>query len=175
MVMIKIEQCREIAAGKPDVSSVEFRNAVKTMGNRLKIAKSIEKCDEAQEVLDALLAHGAPVQPRRLSHEEISTIRRDASAKGLVARCKASLMRKLGDTRKGFMSVTDRKLSVFDAALEIIEDGQALCIYQTEGMEDGKMIRRVTIATKWASAPSWTREVECRWKSRRRQEEEDRI
>lgn len=175
MVMLKIDHCRRVAAGQPDVSSAEFRNAVTTMSARLKVAKSVEMQDEAKIVLASLLAHGSPVQPRRLTQEEISTIRREASAKGLVARCKASLMRKLGDSRHGYMSVTDRKLSVFDAALEMIEDDMARCIYQTEGMEDGKMIRRVTIATKWASAPIWTREVECRWKSRRRQEEEDRI
>lgn len=183
MVMIKLERAREIAEGEPDLSSVDFRNAVATARARSRVSASHSSALEAQEILALLLAHGEPTAPPKRSPEEISQIRREAGHGARRATCKAALRRKLAERKGGFASVTDRKPAVFDAALEMIEDGEVSCIFQTvqtvyQGpiSEGGRVpVRTITVALPDARMPCDAKPRECQWKSRRRQAEEDRI
>lgn len=179
MTMLTLSRCRQVAGGAPNVASAEFRSAVATVAARLRITFDPGKREGLEKLQAALLAHGEPVEPRKPSREELSAIRRDASAKGLVARSKASLTRKLISVNSGLVSVSDRKPAVFDAALEMIEDGQAWCVHQvteTVKLDSGDQVaRRVTLAATFRPLPSYSMIRDCEWKSRRRQEEEDRI
>lgn len=187
MVMINMARAREIAEGQPDVSSLEFRNAVATARARSKACKTARLLDEARDVLRLLLAHGEPQQPPKMTAEELSQVRREAGHGARRATCKNALRRRLADARSGYLSVTDRKPAVFDAALEMIEDGEVTCVYQYVQTvyagpisEGGRVpVRRVTIALPDARLPMDAQARQCQWKSireqRRLEGEEQRI
>jgi hypothetical protein len=180
MAMISLNKCKEIAAGKPDISSAQFRNAVGTMRAMWTRARSQERLDDCIETLNALLAHGEPVQRRKLSKAELSAIRREASAKALVARSRAALAKRLQRNRKGMTTVTDRHPAIFDAALEMIEDGELRCfgamvenVYPGPEPEGGRPpVRHLTVAAADANVPSWAFPRDLDWKSSRKQEEQ---
>jgi len=188
MVMMTVPRCIEVASGAPDVTSPEFRNAVSTMRARIKASKCLGMVAEAEGILASLLAHGEPRMPAKRSREELSEIRSKAGADARREGCKNTLRKRLHNSPQGFFSLTDRKPAVFDAALEMIEDGEATCVYQTEDVvysgpisEGGRRpVRRVTIARTWASLRG--KEVSqgvplegrpCLWRSERRQKAEE--
>lgn len=188
MVMMTVPRCIEVAQGKPDVTSTEFRNAVSTMNARIKASKCPGLIAEAEGILFSLLAHGEPQMPRKRSPEELSEIRRLAGADARRTACKAALRKRLFDSPQGFFSLTDRKPAVFDAALEMIEDQEVSCVYQTEDtvysgpLTNGtrRPVRRVTIARHYAELRGEDvrdgmklQHRPCKWRSERRQKAEE--
>jgi len=170
--MLTIDHCRRVAAGTPDPSSGEFRSAVAAVSAWLRNALDPAKRADLQNLHEALLAHGGPVKPRKPSREELSAIRREASARGLVARARGGLMRKLESSRSGFVSAAEKKPAVFDAALELIEDGEAHCVhYATESGSEGEHRKLVIVSSRFVMPPNALAR-ECPWKSKRRQAEE---
>lgn len=190
MVMMTVQRCMEVAASKPDLSSVEFRNAVSTMNARVKASKCPALIAEAEAIRASLLAHGAPQAPPKLTPEERAEICRTSGQAARLVSCKAALRRKLDAAPNGFLSVTDRKPTVFDAALELIEDEEVSCVYQTTetvyagpmGPEGRRAVRRVTIVRPNAR-PTLKAIREgvrfepkpCQWASERRQKQEAQI
>lgn len=183
MGMIPIARCRELAAGTPDRGSPEFRNAVGTVSALLKMPRNEGRREALLALQAQLLANGGPLAAPKLSGAELSAIRREASAKALVARSKAALARRLQNTRCGIISLNDLKPAVFDAALEMIEDGQALCLQATtEGVYRGPIPKGGRRAKRWlvmaaldARIEAYQGVRECPWKSARKQAEEGSI
>lgn len=190
MVMMTVPRCIEVARGEPDVTSTAFRNAVSTMRARIKASHDPGLIAEAEAILASLLAHGEPQMPAKRSPEEIAEVRRAAGHEARRASCKAALRRKLQAAPQGFVSVTDRKPAVFDAALEMIEDGEVSCVYQTVQdvysgpLTDGarRPVRRISVAMPWArlrgkevGADVKLDATQCQWMSARRQKQEEAI
>jgi hypothetical protein len=188
MVMMTVPRCIEVARGNPDVTSSEFRNAVSTMNARIKASKCPGLIAEAEGILSALLAHGEPQMPAKKSAEEIADIRREAGRESRMASCKNALRRKLDYAKNGFVSVTDRKPTVFEAALEMVEDEEVTCVYHTVDQvysgpisEGGRRpVKRVTIARPMAQmrGKEMSKGMKltprpCPWRSERRQKAEE--
>jgi len=172
MTMLTIEHCRRVAAGTPDTSSGEFRSAVAAVAAWMKNA--VDPCARMNlaDLHSALLAHGEPVKPRKPTREELSAIRREASARGLVARAKSSLRKRVPASRSGIVNLSDKKPAVFDAALEMIEDGEIHCThFATSAGSDGE-VRSMSVTWAGYIMPAWATIRECPWKSRRQQEGE---
>jgi hypothetical protein len=183
MAMLKLSVCEEVASKPLDRGSAEFRNAVGTVSALLKLCKDEQREGQLLDLQKRLLAEGGPLGKPRLSPAEISAIRREASAKALVARSKAALGRRLFNTQSGIISLTDIKPAVFDAALEMVEDGQAHCLQATtEGIYRGPIPKEGRRAKRWLVLAALDARIEayqgireCPWKSARRQAEEDSI
>lgn len=180
MGMIPIARCKELANGTPDRGSDEFRHAVGTVSALLKMSKDEGRSASLRALQAKLLANGGPLTAPKRSKAELSMIRREASAKALVARSKAALNRRLHDTKSGIISLTDIKPAVFNAALEMIEDGEALCLMTTtQGVYRGPIPKEGRKPKRWLVLAALDARLEayhgpktCPWKSARKQEEE---
>jgi hypothetical protein len=183
MALIPIARCKEIAEGTPDRWSEEFRHAVGTVAARLKMSMDSRHTETLLALQAKLLANGGPLTAPKLSKAELSAIRREASAKALVARSKAALGRRLHNTRCGIISLNDLKPAVFDAALEMIEDGQALCLQATTEVvyrgpipKGGRRAKRwLVLAALDARIEAYQGVRECPWQSARKRAEEGTI
>lgn len=183
MAMMQLSACEELANNPIDRGSSQFRNALGTVSALLKMCKDPGREQRLLDLQARLLSQGEPLGKPRLSPAEISAIRREASAKALVARSKAALGRRLHKTQSGIISLTDIKPAVFDAALEMIEDGQAHCLQATtEGVYRGPIPKGGRRAKRWLVMAALDARIEayhgvreCPWKSARKQAEEGSI
>lgn len=174
MAMISQNKVEAILNAGPDTGSVEYRNAWATVAARLARTSEPSKRAEWIALQSRLDALGAPVQKSPMSRQDALGRAQEANEARSLGRCRASILRQIADAKYQRVMIADGKPWVFEAALQMIEDGTVSmhsCThdYAERGpaaVEGRRKIRRLILAPH---DPAYTRE--CPWVSRKKQAE----
>lgn len=178
MVMMTLGAVEALLGEEPRRDSVEYRNAWSTVEARLARTVDPEKRTLLQALYGRLVAIGEPEKPPPVSAEEALARARAVNEARAIGRGKAQIEARIEAAKFGRVMVADSKPFLFEAALQMIEDGEvsfqsSVTHEPTRGTtpEGGRTpVRRVWVGPKWSQS-NYT----CGWSSRRRQAEETKI
>lgn len=178
MVMLTLGAVEAVLESQPSLDSVDYRNAWATVEARLARSTDPDKLTLLQDLHTRMIELGEPRKPQPLSREEALAQAQAANEARVVGRCKAQILRKIAAAQYRRTPVTDRKPWMFEAALQLLEDGEASLTQSSEdfperGFQPASGSRKIKRLVLGPPDPEFSRP--CPWMSRKKQAGEDRI
>jgi len=176
MVMMTQNSVEALLNSGPDPASKEYANAWATVDARLGRTTNQEKRDAWLALQARMAGLGAPLRREPVTQAEALLRAGKAAESRALGRSRATILRRIDEARYKRALVTDQKPWLFEAALQMVEDG-IVCLHQfgedfaergPDAVEGRRKIRRLIL-----SPPDPEHSRECPWKSRRRQAEDE--
>lgn len=178
MVMVTMGAVEAILANDPKRDSVDYRNAWSTVNARLALTTDPVKSEYLLVLRDRMVAIGMPETPKTMSREESLLAAQKANEARVVGRCKAQILARIASATFQRTNVSDRKPWMFEAALQLIEEGKVSVHsvqeeFPERGFQPATGARKYKYLTLSPHDPEYGRP--CPWLSRKKQAEEERI
>lgn len=124
MVMLTMGTVEAVLANDPKPDSVEYRNAWSTVAARMALTKDPFKTEILQAFKSKMDKIGPPQEPATMSREQALRAAQAANEARVVGRCKAQILARIASATFQRTSVSDRKPWLFEAALQLVEEGK---------------------------------------------------
>lgn len=176
MVMMRVADIeRLVEGGEPDRSGVEYRNAWQTVEARIARTADPAKAASLELLRRRLDEIGPPLKRAPMPAEEAFAMMVAANEARAVGRGKARLKTMMANARFQVACVSDMKPFLFEAALQMIEDGEA-CVQHVEYGQPRRgpkpAVPRPDARWVWIAPADGRPSRNIEWQSRRRQAEE---
>lgn len=176
MVMMTKNSVEALLSSGPDRSSTDYANAWSTVRARVGRVTDPEKKTAWIALQDRMAGLGEPLRRKTMSQAEALLQAQSANEARVLGRSRATILRKIDEARYKRALVTDQKPWLFEAALQMVEDG-TVSVHQfgedfaergPAAVEGRRKIRRLIL-----SPPDPEHSRECPWKSRKKQAEDE--
>jgi hypothetical protein len=178
MVMIPGREIEAMLTTVPDRGSAAYRNAWATVQSRIKSASKPGTIERLRRLEVALRAIGEPLPaPPRIPQTEALARGREANKARAIGRCRAAILRRVETSRWGVASVSTEKPFMWEAALQMVEDGElAFQRFRPIGGQGPQLADGREKGTRiWLMRPYMGRGTPCPFQSARSKAREERI
>jgi hypothetical protein len=176
--MLTLSTVEAVLDNDPDPASVNYRNAWSTVGARLACTTDPVKSDYLLSLQARMREIGEPRKAPTMSREDSIAAAQAANEARVVGRCKAQILGRIASATFQRTNVSDRKPWMFEAALQLIEEGKAsVHSFREEFPERGFVPATGARKYKYLILSPYDPEYgrPCPWTSRKKQAEGERI